>query len=100
MNRRTHLHHLALLGLLPLAPSMMPLKDPIRKRSIPSSNEQLPLVGLGTWQTFDAGNSSSEREPLKGVLKNLIANGGKVVDSSPMYGRSESVVGDLSTDLQ
>jgi diketogulonate reductase-like aldo/keto reductase len=100
MNRRTHLFRLAALGLLPMTSTFSFMSSPIRTRAIPSSNEQLPVVGLGTWQTFDAGNSANERNPLKEVLKNLIANGGKVVDSSPMYGRSESVVGDLSTELQ
>ena len=53
----------------------------------------------GTWQTFDVGKNEEERKPLKEVLKHLVANGGSVVDSSPMYGSSEEVVGDLSTEL-
>jgi aryl-alcohol dehydrogenase-like predicted oxidoreductase len=60
----------------------------------------LPVVGLGTWQTFDAGSSKSERGPLREVLRELVALGGKVVDSSPMYGRSEEVVGDLASELK
>lgn len=75
------------------------MDDTILKRAIPSSNEKLAVVGLGTWQTFDAGRNAEEREPLKEVLKNLVAKGGTVVDSSPMYGSSEQVVGDLSTEL-
>jgi diketogulonate reductase-like aldo/keto reductase len=71
----------------------------ILKRSIPSSGEKLPVVGLGTWQTFDVGENESERTPLKSVLKTLIEKGGSVVDSSPMYGSSEEVVGDLSTEI-
>jgi diketogulonate reductase-like aldo/keto reductase len=67
-------------------------------RKIPSANEHLPVVGLGTWQTFDVSNDS-EKEPLRDVLKTLVENGGKVVDSSPMYGRSEEVVGELSTEV-
>lgn len=69
-------------------------------RLIPGSNERIPVIGLGTWQTFDVGNSKSEREPLKDVLETLIEYGGSVIDSSPMYGRSEKVVGDLTTELQ
>jgi diketogulonate reductase-like aldo/keto reductase len=99
MTRRHYLQHLASLGLLPLVPAFMTLSDPIRMREIPSTGEQLPVVGLGTWQTFDAGNSPEEREPLKNVLKTLVEKGGSVVDSSPMYGSSEEVVGDLSTAL-
>ncbi len=68
-------------------------------RAIPKTNEQLPIVGLGTWQTFDVGDSAAEREPLMEVLKILVKNGGSVIDSSPMYGRSEKVVGDLTTSL-
>jgi diketogulonate reductase-like aldo/keto reductase len=99
MTRRHYLQHLASLGLLPLVPAFMTLSDPIHMREIPSTGEQLPVIGLGTWQTFDAGNSQEEREPLKNVLKTLVEKGGTVVDSSPMYGSSEEVVGDLSTAL-
>ena len=69
-------------------------------RTIPTSNEKIPIIGLGTWQTFDVGSSKSQREPLKDVLRILIENGGSVIDSSPMYGRSEKVVGDLTTELK
>jgi diketogulonate reductase-like aldo/keto reductase len=64
-------------------------------RPIPSSGEQLPIVGCGTWQTFDVGSSKEERAPLLEVLRVLFAYGGSVIDSSPMYGRSEAVVGEL-----
>lgn len=65
------------------------------KRRIPSSGEMLPVVGCGTWQTFDVGNAPAERAQRGEVLKALFAAGGSVVDSSPMYGRAEGVVGDL-----
>jgi len=68
-------------------------------RTIPSSNEKIPVIGLGTWQTFDVGQSEKERAPLKEVLEILVENGGSVIDSSPMYGRSEKVVGELTTEL-
>lgn len=71
----------------------------ILERPIPSSGEKLPAVGLGTWRTFDVGTSAAEREPLKEVLGRLVALGGRVVDSSPMYGTAESVVGDLAGEL-
>ncbi|MEQ8627555.1 aldo/keto reductase [Ekhidna sp.] len=74
--------------------------DQMMKRAIPSTGEKIGVVGLGTWQTFDVGNSSSDREPLKAVLKALVDGGGNVIDSSPMYGSSEKVVGDLSTELE
>ncbi|MBK7870440.1 MAG: aldo/keto reductase [Saprospiraceae bacterium] len=72
----------------------------IIKRKIPSSGEVLPAVGMGTWQTFDAGNNQSERESLKQVLKTFVDMGGAVIDSSPMYGSSEEVVGDLAAELK
>jgi diketogulonate reductase-like aldo/keto reductase len=68
-------------------------------RKIPASGEDLPVVGLGTWQTFDVGSSESERKTLKEVLTLMKEKGGKVIDSSPMYGSSEKVVGDLTTEL-
>jgi len=100
MNRRACLHSLSALGLLPLISGASPMQAEILQRTIPSSKEKIPAVGLGTWQTFDASESESERAPLKQVLTTLIQNGGSVIDSSPMYGNSERVVGDLSTDLE
>jgi len=57
----------------------------------------LPKIGLGTWQTFDVGNDAAARAPLREVLKLL---NGNVVDSSPMYGSSEAVAGDLIAELR
>ncbi len=69
-------------------------------RKIPSSGESLPPVGLGTWRTFDIGRSPGEQQSRSDVLKTLVKLEAKVIDSSPMYGRSEEVVGDLSSNLQ
>jgi len=69
------------------------------ERPIPASGEKIPVVGLGTWRTFDVGGSASERDPLAEVLRSFVALGGRVVDSSPMYGAAESVVGDLAAKL-
>ena len=69
------------------------------ERPVPSSGEKIPAVGLGTWRTFDVGASATERAPLTDVLRRFAELGGRVVDSSPMYGAAESVVGDLATDL-
>jgi diketogulonate reductase-like aldo/keto reductase len=69
------------------------------ERAIPSTGEQIPAVGLGTWRTFDVGASRAERDPLKDVLGRFVALGGRVIDSSPMYGAAESVVGDLAAEL-
>jgi len=62
----------------------------------PKSGVSLPKIGLGTWQTFDVGADGAARAPLREVLKLLDGN---VVDSSPMYGSSESVAGDLIAGL-
>jgi diketogulonate reductase-like aldo/keto reductase len=62
-------------------------------RKIPRTGEELPVIGLGTWQTFDVPPRS--HAPLKEVLTKFFATGGRLVDSSPMYGRSEETVGDL-----
>jgi diketogulonate reductase-like aldo/keto reductase len=69
----------------------------MQKRRIPTSSakESLPVVGVGTWQTFDVNETPAQREPLAGVLQTLFTAGGSVIDSSPMYGRSEAVTGDL-----
>ena len=68
-------------------------------RSIPSTGERIPVVGLGTWQVFDVGDSPNERDPLKEVLTRFVQLGGKVIDSSPMYGGAESVIGELTSEL-
>ena len=75
------------------------ISEKMLTRKIPASGEDLPVVGLGTWQTFDVGSSESERKTLKEVLTLMKEKGGKVIDSSPMYGSSEKVVGDLTTEL-
>lgn len=67
----------------------------MQARRVPSDGALLPVVGCGTWQTFDVGPDPAERTPLAAVLDTLFATGGSVIDSSPMYGRSEGVVGDL-----
>lgn len=71
----------------------------MHRRRIPSSGEELPLIGLGTWQSFDVGADAGARRAPGEVLKALHEGGGRLVDSSPMYGRSESVVGELSAEL-
>src|SRR5919197_530236 len=81
-------------GALALPRAASTGSSPMLTRTIPSSGEALPAIGLGTWRTFDVG-AEPERAPLREVLRRLFAAGGRVIDSSPMYGRAESVVGDL-----
>ena len=74
-------------------------KEKMHTRKVPSSGEALPVIGVGTWRTFDVGTGAKERAPLAEVLKTLFAAGGSVIDSSPMYGASEGVVGDLLAQM-
>ena len=67
----------------------------MRTRPIPRSSEELPVIGMGTWRTFD----TSERAALVQVVRTLFEAGGRVIDSSPMYGRSETTVGEVLEDL-
>ena len=69
--------------------------EAMTEKAIPSSGEMLPVIGMGTWQTFDVGESAADRAPLEQVLHAFSEMGGRMIDSSPMYGRSEEVVGDL-----
>ncbi|MCO4882418.1 aldo/keto reductase [Paraburkholderia caribensis] len=91
---------------LPLAMSIPSLgaaqqKPPPRmeRRAIPSTGEPLPVVGCGTWRTFDVGDDPNGQARLADVLKVLFAAGGSAIDSSPMYGSSEAVAGTLLTRL-
>jgi diketogulonate reductase-like aldo/keto reductase len=68
-------------------------------KPIPKTGEVIPVIGLGTWATLDVGTSPEERKPLEEVLAEFSRLGGKVIDSSPKYGRSEEVAGDLSAKL-
>jgi len=95
MRRRDFLGALAGLAVSGAAGAAAPMLA----RRIPAGGEALPVIGLGTWQTFDVGGDAGARVPLKEVLGVLFESGGRVVDSSPMYGTSESVVGDLCTEL-
>jgi diketogulonate reductase-like aldo/keto reductase len=69
-------------------------------RPIPSSDEKLPVIGLGTSRTFDVDLTSDTRRQLEEVLSLFVKFGGRVIDSSPMYGRAEDVIGDLTTALK
>jgi diketogulonate reductase-like aldo/keto reductase len=64
-------------------------------RPIPSSGEAMPVIGLGTWQVFDIGPGDPARRKLADVLRMLTDAGGRMIDTSPMYGRAEAVTGDL-----
>ena len=102
-NRITRRHCLQILGAAAAATAMThPLTSLAATgilRKIPKSGELLPVIGLGTYDAFDIGNDAQDRDPAKEVLKHFVELGGTIVDSSPMYGRAETAVGDLSTEL-
>ena len=104
MNRRAALRLLGSATLLAGGRNLMaavaaeaPRATPLLTRAIPSTGAQIPVIGLGTWQTFDVGSGDAERAPIEAVLREFAALGGRVLDSSPMYGQSEEVAGDLMT---
>jgi diketogulonate reductase-like aldo/keto reductase len=72
----------------------------IISRPIPSTGEAMPVIGLGTARVFDVGAGEAARQPLREVLQLLLDGGGRMIDTSPMYGRAEAVVGDLLTDME
>jgi aryl-alcohol dehydrogenase-like predicted oxidoreductase len=77
-------------------PASVSASGSIATRPIPhGGGEALPVIGLGTWQTFDVGDGADARAPLREVLDAFFGAGARVIDSSPMYGRAEGVVGDL-----
>jgi diketogulonate reductase-like aldo/keto reductase len=81
-------------------PARAAAQSPILQRQIPSTGEAIPAVGLGTWRTFDVGAGGGDRVPLKDVLARFVELGGRVLDSSPMYGAAEAVAGDLAAELK
>jgi diketogulonate reductase-like aldo/keto reductase len=68
-------------------------------RPIPSTGEAMPVIGLGTWRAFDVGTDETTRQPLREALRLFLDAGGRIIDSSPMYGRAEAVTGDLLAEL-
>jgi diketogulonate reductase-like aldo/keto reductase len=86
---------LTLGGSMPVARAA----DRILQRPIPKTGEAIPAVGLGTWQGFDVAGDSAATGQAREALKTLVELGGRVIDSSPMYGSAESVSGQLADEL-
>jgi diketogulonate reductase-like aldo/keto reductase len=87
-----------LLGAIAAAPLLGPaaaLSQQARPatRAIPSSGESLPLVGLGTWITFNVGDDRAARDASAEVMRTFFQAGGRLIDSSPMYGSAQEVIG-------
>lgn len=89
-----------IIALTPLLASLSPnlLASTETKpilRSIPSSNEAIPAIGMGSYQTFNVGDDPARKQKLLAVLETFFLAGGCLIDSSPMYGLSEQVIGEL-----
>ena len=95
MNRRQVLFSLATLGTSPVALSLSARgqSPAILTRPIPSTGEAIPAIGLGSWITFNVGNDRAARDSCAEVIRHFLAAGGRVIDSSPMYGSSQEVIG-------
>lgn len=78
---------------LPALSSSRAAAGPILMRAVPSTGEQIPAIGLGTWITFNVGNDERLRADRTRVMQAFFDQGGKLIDSSPMYGSSEAMIG-------
>ena len=93
MKRRTLLVHAVSALACANVPAQSPTQPrPLTKR-IPSSSEELPVVGLGSWITFNVGDDPQGRANATEVMRNFFSAGGRLIDSSPMYGSSHEVIG-------
>lgn len=95
MHRRVLLRAAGAAGLVAAVPLRPARAADALTRPIPASGERIPAVGMGTWLTFDVGDGVTERTQRRRVLEDFFGAGGGMIDSSPMYGRAEKVVGDL-----
>ncbi|MFQ5610022.1 MAG: aldo/keto reductase [Woeseiaceae bacterium] len=87
---------LAAAGALALTPALgLTEKRMMHSRKIPSSGEALPVIGLGTYSVFDVDSSAAEIATRKDIVDLLLGEGGSLIDTSPMYNRSERVIGDV-----
>lgn len=99
--RRSLQAMLALVSAAGIDPAIggTPPETAQRMRVIPSSGESIPVMGLGTARTFDVAPNETGLAPLREVVRLFVDRGGRMIDSSPMYGRAEEVVGRLVSDL-
>lgn len=100
VTRRAVCQALSAAGVLAATGPSLAAESKMHERPIPATGERLPVIGLGTSDVFDVGKSAAEREPLEEVLRIQLQAGGSLLDTSPMYGNSEEVAGDLIAKLQ
>jgi len=86
---------LAATGLGPVLPAHAATVAAPLRRNIPGTTEALPVIGMGTADTFNVGTGAAERKPLAEVVGLLLQSEGSVVDTAPSYGSAEAVTGDL-----
>ena len=91
--RRDFIRLATAAGLLPAV--TLAEDEQMMTRSIPSSGEPLPVIGLGTWQVFDVESTPDEIDLRRQIVDLLLDRGGSLIDTSPMYNRSETVIGDV-----
>jgi len=94
MHRRTFLELLAALAATVATRPAQGEAAGLNTRAIPAGGERLPVIGMGSWMTFDVGDDESLRAKRVAVLQAFFDHGGALVDSSPMYGSSEAVIGE------
>src|SRR2546428_10863836 len=87
------------LGALLMSVESPAASGPLARR-VPKTGEAIPAVRPGTWQVFDVASDAKEKAQAQETLKVFADLGGRVIDSSPMYGSSESVTGELATRLR
>jgi hypothetical protein len=94
LDRRQLLASLAAAGISSAAPRLASAQGaPLLTRPIPSSGEQIPVVGLGSWRTFNVGNNPEARDTCAEVMRAFFGGGGRMIDSWPMYGSSQDTIG-------
>jgi len=94
MQPRSGLHRRAALALLAAAAFPVSAQAIAATRVIPSTGERIPAVGLGSWITFNVGRDRALRDNCIAVMEAFFEGGGRLIDSSPMYGSSQEVIGE------
>jgi diketogulonate reductase-like aldo/keto reductase len=93
LSRRTFIRTLGAAATMPTFSDGRAAAGPILTRAIPSTGEKIPAIGLGTWITFNVGNDEKVRAARTQVMQTFFDRGGTFIDSSPMYGSSEGMIG-------
>lgn len=100
ITRRDLLRHAGYIGAAAsFAPAALRAQEMLAARAIPKTGELLPVIGLGTYRTFDVGADAAEREPLRQVTQAFFDMGGRLIDSSPQYGPAEAAFGDILKEV-